>query len=91
MPMSEEAGVQRATIPLSVLVVEDEESTRKLCADVAESCGMKTLVAGTVEDALRRLEMHAPVVVIGEAEHQKELSGLVPPEPRITWCAPADA
>jgi len=62
--MSEEAGVQRATIPLSVLVVEDEESTRKLCADVAESCGMKAIVAGTVEEALRRLETHAIDIVV---------------------------
>jgi DNA-binding NtrC family response regulator len=63
--MSEEAGVQRATtIPLSVLVVEDEESTRKLCADVAESCGMKSIVAGTVEEAIRRLETHAIDIVV---------------------------
>lgn len=45
--MSEDAGVQRAAIPITVLVVEDEESTRKLCAEVAESCGMKSMVAGT--------------------------------------------
>jgi two-component system response regulator HydG len=64
MMMSEEAGVQRAPIPLSVLVVEDEESTRKLCAEVAESCGMKTIAAGTVEDALRRLETHAVDIVV---------------------------
>jgi DNA-binding NtrC family response regulator len=62
--MSEEAAVQRAAIPLSVLVVEDEESTRKLCADVAESCGMKALVAGSVEEALRRLETHAIDIVV---------------------------
>jgi len=62
--MSEEAAVQRATIPLSVLVVEDEENTRKLCADVAESCGMKAIVAGTVEEALRRLETNAIDIVI---------------------------
>src|SRR5579863_3007207 len=61
--MSEEAGVQRASIPISVLVVEDEESTRKLCADVAESCGMKATVAGSVEEALRRLE-NSPVDII---------------------------
>src|SRR5277367_2120318 len=64
LPMSEEAAVQRATIPLSVLVVEDEESTRKLCADVAESCGMKAVVAGSVEEALRRLETHAIDIVV---------------------------
>ncbi len=62
--MSEEAAVQRATTPLSVLVVEDEENTRKLCADVAESCGMKAIVAGTVEEALRRLETNAIDIVI---------------------------
>jgi DNA-binding NtrC family response regulator len=62
--MSEEAAVQRAAIPLSVLVVEDEETTRKLCADVAESCGMKAVVAGSVEEALRRLETHAIDIVV---------------------------
>jgi len=62
--MSEEAGVQRALIPLTVLVVEDEESTRTLCAEVAESCGMKAFAEGTVEDALRRLETQAVDIVV---------------------------
>ncbi|MGC1415643.1 MAG: sigma-54 dependent transcriptional regulator [Candidatus Acidiferrum sp.] len=62
--MSEEAGVQRASIPITVLVVEDEEATRKLCADVAESCGMKALVAGSVEEALRCLESSAVDIVV---------------------------
>jgi two-component system response regulator HydG len=62
--MSEEAAVQRASIPINVLVVEDEESTRKLCADVAESCGMKAVVASSVEEALRRLETHAIDIVV---------------------------
>jgi two-component system response regulator HydG len=64
MLMSEEAGVQRAAIPISVLVVEDEESTRKLCADVAESCGMKAIVASSVEEALRRLESNAVDIIV---------------------------
>ena len=62
--MSEDTAVQRAAIPLSVLVVEDEETTRKLCAEVAESCGMKTLVSGTVEDALRRLETNSVDIIV---------------------------
>ncbi len=62
--MSEEAGVQRAPIPITVLVVEDEETTRKLCADVAESCGMKAIMASTVEEALHRLETHAIDIVV---------------------------
>jgi DNA-binding NtrC family response regulator len=62
--MSEEAGVQRAIIPITVLVVEDEESTRRLCADVAEACGMQAIVTGTVEEALRRLETHAVDIIV---------------------------
>jgi len=64
MTMTEEAGVQRAPIPITVLVVEDEEATRKLCADVAESCGMMAIVASTVEEALRRLETAAVDIVV---------------------------
>ena len=62
--MNEEAGVQRATIPINVLIVEDEESTRKLCADVAESCGMKAMAVGSVEEALRRLENSAVDIIV---------------------------
>ncbi len=62
--MIEQAAAQRATIPISVLVVEDEESTRKICADVAESCGMKAIVASSVEEALRRLETHAVDIIV---------------------------
>lgn len=62
--MSEDTAVQRAAIPLSVLVVEDEETTRKLCAEVAESCGMKALATGTVEDALRRLETNSVDIIV---------------------------
>jgi DNA-binding NtrC family response regulator len=62
--MSEQAGVQRATVPMGVLVVEDEESTRKLCAEVAESCGMKAIAASSVEEALRHLETHAVDIIV---------------------------
>ena len=62
--MSEDTAVQRAAIPLSVLVVEDEETTRKLCAEVAESCGMKALATGTVDDALRRLETNSVDIIV---------------------------
>ena len=62
--MNEEAGVQRVAIPISVLVVEDEENTRKLCADVAESCGMTAVVASSVEEALRHLETHAVDIIV---------------------------
>ncbi len=47
-----------------MLVVEDEETTQKLCADVAASCGMKPLVASTVAEALEHLETHAIDIVV---------------------------
>jgi DNA-binding NtrC family response regulator len=62
--MNGETGVQRVAIPISVLVVEDEENTRKLCADVAESCGMTAAVASSVEEALRHLETHAVDIIV---------------------------
>jgi DNA-binding NtrC family response regulator len=62
--MNEEARVQRVAIPISVLVVEDEENTRNLCADVAESCGMTAAVASSVEEALRHLETHAVDIIV---------------------------
>src|SRR6266849_3143452 len=62
--MSEEAAVQRVAAPITVLVVEDEETTQKLCADVAASCGMKPLVASTVAEALEHLETHAIDIVV---------------------------
>src|SRR6266852_1489253 len=62
--MSEEAAAQRVVAPITVLVVEDEETTQKLCADVAASCGMKPLVASTVAEALEHLETHAIDIVV---------------------------
>lgn len=63
--MTEQAGTQRATtLPITVLVVEDEESTRKLCADVAESCDMLPLMAASVEEALRHLDSHPVDIVV---------------------------
>ena len=62
--ITEEAAAQRALAPMTVLVVEDEEATLKLCADVAESCGMKPILASTVEEALRRLETNAVNIIV---------------------------
>lgn len=79
--MSEVAVVQRAPIPITVLVVEDEESTRKLCADVAESCGMKAMVAGTVDEALGRLETTAVDIVVTDLILPLERPGLAQTSP----------
>jgi DNA-binding NtrC family response regulator len=62
--MSEESAVRRSAVAATVLVVEDEETTRKLCSAVAESCGMKAIVAATVDEALATLESQAVDIVL---------------------------
>jgi DNA-binding NtrC family response regulator len=73
--MSEEAAVRRSAVPMTVLVVEDEEATRKLCSDVAESCGMKVIAVAAVDEALELLESHAVDIVLTDLKLQ-ESSGL---------------
>ena len=62
--MSEEAAVRQLTAPMSVLVVEDEQTALQLCVEVAESCGMKASTAITVEEALEVLESRAVDIVL---------------------------
>ena len=73
--MSEESAVRRSAVPMTVLVVEDEEVTRNLCAEVAESCGMKAIVAVAAEEALQLLESHAVDIVLTDLK-LRESSGL---------------
>jgi DNA-binding NtrC family response regulator len=62
--MSEESAARRSAVSMTVLVVEDEEVTRKLCSEVAESCGMKVITAASVPDALELLEVHSVDLVL---------------------------
>src|SRR6267143_1371787 len=73
--MSEEAAVRRSAVQMTVLVVEDEEATRKLCSDVAESCGMKAIAVAAVDEALELLESHAVDIVLTDLKLQQS-SGL---------------
>jgi DNA-binding NtrC family response regulator len=73
--MVEETVARRSAVPMTVLVVEDEEATRKLCAQVAESCGMKAIAATAVGEALELLESHAVDIVLTDLKLQ-ESSGL---------------
>ena len=69
--MSEEAAVRQLTVPMSVLVVEDEQTSRELCAEVAESCGMKVSAATTAEEALEVLESRAVDIVLTDLKLQQ--------------------
>jgi DNA-binding NtrC family response regulator len=62
--MSEESAARRSAVSMTVLVVEDEEVTRKLCSEVAESCGMKVIAVASVSDALELLEVHSVDIVL---------------------------
>ena len=55
MDIDEENSSRRAA-PMSVLVVDDEQSTRELCAEVAAGCGMKAQAVGSAEEAFEFLE-----------------------------------
>jgi len=61
--------------PLSVLVVEDEESARNLCAEVAEAAGLRVRTADTTEEALEILDQ-APVDIVVTDLQVPELGGL---------------
>ncbi len=56
VPMIEEAPVQSAVLPMNLLVVDDEQHVRQLCADVAIQSGMKVTAVATAEEALAVLE-----------------------------------
>ena len=69
--MSEEAAVRQLAVPMSVLVVEDEQTSRELCAEVAESCGMKVSAATTAEEALEVLESRAVDIMLTDLKLQQ--------------------
>ncbi len=50
--------------PTSVLIVEDDQSTRSFLADNLTADGYEVLLAGTIRDAVRQLEYKRPDVVL---------------------------
>ena len=73
--MSEEAAVRQAVIPMNLLVVDDEQHVRQLCADVAGHIGMKVTTVASAEEALGILENSAVDILITDLKLQ-ESSGL---------------
>jgi two-component system response regulator HydG len=69
-----ESGARRAGTA-TVLVVDDEEATRRLCADVAAGAGMKVHTAGSAEEALELLEQYPVDIVLTDLKLPKT-SGL---------------
>src|SRR5580692_7740124 len=60
---------------LSLLVVDDEVTTRNLCRDVAADSGLKVYVAATTEEALEILDQYPVDIVVTDLQ-VPQLGGL---------------
>ena len=69
--MTEEAAVRRQVVPMSILIVDDEQSIRETCATVSEQCGMKAFAVATAEEALEVLEHSAIDIVLTDLKLQQ--------------------
>jgi len=69
------AIVDHSTGAFTVLVVDDEEEPRKICAEVAEDAGLRARSARTTEEALEILEQ-IPVDIVVTDLRVPELGGL---------------
>ena len=61
--------------PVTVLIVDDENSTRNLCRDVVSELGLRTRIASTTEQALEILDQFPVDIVITDLK-VPELGGL---------------
>jgi two-component system response regulator HydG len=73
--MPEEAAVRREAVSMSLLVVDDEQTTRELCTAVAEQTGLRVTTVATAEEALEVLEQSAIDIVLTDLK-LPESSGL---------------
>ncbi len=69
--MTEEAAVRRETVPMNILIVDDEPSIRETCATVAEQSGMKAITVATAEEALEVLEHSAIDILLTDLKLQR--------------------
>jgi DNA-binding NtrC family response regulator len=61
--------------PISILIVDDEDSARELCRDVVLECGFHVRLASTTEQALEALDAH-PVDILLTDLRVPKLGGL---------------
>jgi CheY-like chemotaxis protein len=75
VPMIEAVVVRPDVLPLNLLVVDDEQYIRQLCADVAMQSGMKVTTVATAEEAISILENSAVDILMTDLTLPKS-SGL---------------
>ena len=73
--MPEEAVSRRETAPVTLLIVDDEQSTRDLCSAVAVQSGIRPITAVSAEEALEVLEQ-SPVDIVLTDLKLPETNGL---------------
>src|ERR1700688_3216296 len=73
--MIEEVVVRPDVLPMNLLVVDDEQYVRQLCADVAVQSGMKVTTVSTAEEAISILENSAVDILMTDLKLPKS-SGL---------------
>src|SRR5947208_1947762 len=61
---SVEVLARRTVLPMSLLIVDDEETTRELCAAVGAQAGLRALGAASAEVALEILEQNAVDIIL---------------------------
>jgi DNA-binding NtrC family response regulator len=69
--METAAGIESSlakSATLSLLIVDDEVSTRNLCKDVASDAGLFVYVTGTTEQALEILDQHPVDIVVTDLQ-----------------------
>lgn len=64
--ISEDVFTRRPPMPMSVLIVDDEETTRELCATVATQAGLRAAGVASSERALEYLEQNPVDIVIAD-------------------------
>ena len=69
--LSEEAPIRRETVPMNILIVDDEQTIREACATVAEQSGMKAITVATAEEALDVLEHSAIDILLTDLKLQQ--------------------
>ena len=62
--ITDEIVPRRGSIPMTLLVVDDEETTRELCATVAAQAGLRASAAPSAEEALEILEQSAVDILL---------------------------
>src|SRR5579885_1955025 len=62
--MTEEGAARREAASMSILIVDDDQEARRICADVAREIGLRATTAASAEEAAEMLEQSAVDIVL---------------------------